>query len=78
MLYIGYNLVAFLINAFWISSLPHINKVAIIWSIADFDIIYITLLACSSPDYISPEFVFTRFINLTGCPDDVAWLLGLL
>jgi len=36
------------------------------------------VLACASPNYSTAEFVFTDFINETGWPDGIAWLLGLL
>lgn len=78
LIYIGYNLVAFLINAFLNSALPVITKAAFTWSIAGFVIISITVLACASPDYSSASFVFREFINETGWPDGIAWLLGLL
>ena len=58
--------------------LPYVNKAAISWSIAGFVIICITVLACASPDYASAHFVFAEFINETGWPDGIAWLLGLL
>ncbi|OQO05752.1 hypothetical protein B0A48_09846 [Cryoendolithus antarcticus] len=78
LIYIGYNLVAFLVNAFGNKVIPLVNKTAIIWSISGFVIISITVLACASPDYSSAKFVFTGFLNETGWPDGVAWLLGLL
>ncbi|KAL9077267.1 MAG: hypothetical protein Q9157_003458 [Trypethelium eluteriae] len=78
LIYIGYNIFAFLLNAFGNSILPYVNKVAITWSIAGFVIISITVLACSSPHYASGDFVFRDFINKTGWPDGIAWLLGLL
>lgn len=78
LIYLGYNLVATLLNAFGNSILPYVNKTAIIWSIAGFAIISITVLACASPDYNSGDLVFREFINTTGWPDGVAWLLGLL
>jgi len=58
--------------------LPLVTKSAFIWSILGFVIISITLLACASPNYSSSKFVFTEFINETGWPDGIAWLLGLL
>lgn len=58
--------------------LPIITKSAFIWSITGFVIISITLLACASPNYSSADFVFREFINETGWPDGIAWLLGLL
>jgi len=78
LIYIGYNLFAFLVNAFGNHILNTFNKAAITWSIAGFIIITITVLACSSGDYNSGQLVFGDFINETGWPDGVAWLLGLL
>ncbi|OJD30831.1 amino acid permease [Diplodia corticola] len=78
LIYIGYNVLAFCINAFANSSLPYVNKAAITWSIAGFAIICITILACASPNYSTGDFVFRKFINETGWPDGIAWLLGLL
>ncbi|OCK76420.1 amino acid permease [Lepidopterella palustris CBS 459.81] len=78
LIYIGYNIFGFLVNAFMNSSLPYVNKAAITWSIAGFAIISTTVLACASPNYSSGKFVFCEFINETGWPDGIAWLLGLL
>lgn len=78
LIYIGYNLVAFLINAFMTGALPLVTKSAFIWSILGFVVICITLLSTASPNYSSAEFVFTEFRNETGWPDGIAWLLGLL
>jgi choline transport protein len=78
LIYIGYNLIAFVINAFGNSVIPLVNKTAIIWSISGFAIISITVLACAAPEYNSAKLVFTDFRNETGWPDGVAWLLGLL
>jgi choline transport protein len=78
LIYIAYTIAAFLINAFMNDLLPHINRGAITWSIAGFVVICITILACASPNYSSGKFVFTDFINETGWPDGIAWLLGLL
>ncbi|KAK5712208.1 hypothetical protein LTR17_018021 [Elasticomyces elasticus] len=78
LIYIGYNLVAAVLNAFGNHMLPYINKTAIIWSISGFAIICITILACASPDYNSGDLVYRTFINETGWPGGVAWLLGLL
>jgi amino acid transporter len=58
--------------------LPYVNKFAFAWSLGGFTIICITVLACAAPDYAPADFVFTEFINETGWPDGVAWLLGLL
>jgi choline transport protein len=78
LIYIGYNLFAFFVNAVLSKALPIIDKAAFIWSISGFAIICITVLACASPNYESGNFVFRQFINQTGWPDGLAWLLGLL
>lgn len=78
LIYIFYNVIAFIINAFATDFLPHITKAAFIWSISGFAIICIALLACASPNYNNGDFVFRLFLNTTGWPDGVAWLLGLL
>ena len=78
LIYIGYNIIAMLLNAFGNSILPLVNKTAITWSITGFVVICITVLACASPDYNSGDFVYREFINTTGWPDGLAWLLGLL
>ena len=78
LIYIGYNIIAMLLNAFGNSILPLVNKTAIIWSITGFVVISITVLACASPNYSSGDFVYREFLNETGWPDGVAWMLGLL
>lgn len=78
LIYIAYTLVAFFLNAFTNSALPYITKASLIWSIAGFAMISITILACSHGNYNSGTLVFTEFDNATGWPDGVAWLLGLL
>ncbi|OCT46463.1 Choline transport protein [Cladophialophora carrionii] len=78
LIYIGYNLFAFAVNAFLTRLLPLVNKGALIWSLTGWLVISITVLACSSPDYQGGDFVYRTFINETGWPDGLAWLLGLL
>lgn len=78
LIYIGFTLLAFCINAFLNRLLPLINQTAFMWSLTGFVVISITLLACASPNYQSGHFVYGEFINETGWPDGLAWLLGLL
>jgi len=73
LIYIGYTAFAFLLNAFGNHILPYVNKAAFTWSIAGFTIICITVLACAAPNFSSPEFVFTEFLNTTGWPGE--WFL---
>lgn len=78
LIYMGYNLVAAVLNIFGNHLLPYVNKTAIIWSISGFAIICIVVLATATPNFNSGELVYARFINETGWPDGIAWLLGLL
>lgn len=78
LIYLAWTVIAFIVNAFLNRILPYLNRGAFIWSIGGFAIICITVLACASPDFASAEFVFTEFVNTTGWPDGISWLLGLL
>lgn len=78
LIYAAVTLISFVINAFMNRLLPYVNRMAFYWSVSGFVIICITALACASPNYASAEYVFTDFINETGWPDGVAWLIGLL
>ncbi|CAI6088268.1 unnamed protein product [Clonostachys chloroleuca] len=78
LIYLAITFIAFATNAFLHSILPRINGFALAWSLAGFLIISIAALARAAPDYATAEFVFATFINTTGWPDGVAWLLGLL
>ncbi|KAH6608253.1 amino acid permease [Trichoderma cornu-damae] len=76
LIYIGFTLASFVINAFLNSFLPLLYRGAFFWSIGGFVLVSITVLACASPDYNTAYFVFRQFINETGWPDGIAWLLG--
>ena len=78
LIYIVFNIGAFFVNAFGNAALPYIDRSAIFWSIGGFAITAITILATASPNYNSGDVVFREFINTTGWPDGLAWLLGLL
>jgi amino acid permease (GABA permease) len=78
LIYLGITFITFAINAFMHRLLPHVNGFALAWSIGGFFIISITVLACAAPDYATGEYVFATFLNETGWPDGIAWLLGLL
>jgi len=73
LIYCGYNLAAAILNAFGNHILPLVNKTAIIWSIAGFAIICITILSTASPDFNSGDLVYRQFINETGWPNGIAW-----
>ncbi|KAF4594931.1 amino acid permease [Ophiocordyceps camponoti-floridani] len=78
LIYTALTMLSFLVNAFLNSLLPLIYRGAFAWSIGGFVVACVVMLACSSPDFHSADFVFGQFINRTGWPDGVAWLLGLL
>ncbi|KAK4235170.1 amino acid/polyamine transporter I [Achaetomium macrosporum] len=78
LIYIGFTLFALVVNAFLTRLMPYFTKAAFIWSLLGFVVISITVLACASPNYQSGRFVYGNFLNETGWPDGVAWLLGLL
>ncbi|QRD87513.1 amino acid permease [Aspergillus flavus] len=64
LIYIGLTLGAFIINAALNSTLPAIYRGACTATTASLEITW--------------KFVFTNFVNTTGWPDGIAWLLGLL
>ncbi|KAJ2896712.1 Choline transport protein [Zalerion maritima] len=78
LIFIGFNLVALVINVFGTRLLPMFTKAAFLWSLGGFVVICITILACASPEYQSGAFVYGEFINDVGWPDGLAWMLGLL
>ena len=78
LIYLAVTILVFVVNAFGNRLLPHLNTFALAWSLGGFFIITITVLATAAPNYASGEYVFTTFVNTTGWPDGIAWLLGLL
>jgi choline transport protein len=78
LIYLGMTATSFAVNAYMQSLLPKVNAVALTWSLVGFLVVAITILACAAPDYATGEFVFAHWINETGWPDGIAWLLGLL
>lgn len=78
LIFLGITLLDFAVNAYMHTLLPRLNSVALAWSISGFVVISITILATAAPNYASAEYVFGTFLNTTGWPDGIAWLLGLL
>ncbi|GAA6040312.1 hypothetical protein JCM8097_009414 [Rhodosporidiobolus ruineniae] len=80
-IFCAYMALAASINIFLPRYLPQINSFAMFWSLTGGILIIITLLACSGArgNAFQPgSFVFGGWINETGWPDGVAWILGLL
>lgn len=76
--YIGYTVIACLLNLYAYRLLPYLNQAAILWSLAGVVVIAITCLAVAAPNFASGADVFGGFTNETGWPDGFAWCLGLL
>ncbi|TXT13498.1 hypothetical protein VHUM_00865 [Vanrija humicola] len=78
LIYTGYTLIAMAVNIWALPILPRLNQAAIFWSLIGAVVILITCLSRSAGNFASPKFVFTQFINETGWPNGIAWILGLL
>ncbi|KAF5023717.1 hypothetical protein F66182_4221 [Fusarium sp. NRRL 66182] len=78
LLFLLYTCLGFFSNVFLGSRLPFMTKVALVWSVCGLVATTITILAAGAPDFQPAAFVFGEFINSTGWPDGIAFLLGLL
>ncbi|BCS28444.1 uncharacterized protein APUU_70014S [Aspergillus puulaauensis] len=78
LLFLLYTVVGFFLNLFLGSGLPFMTKIALVWSVCGFLATAITVLATGAPDFQPASFVFGEFINSTGWPGGIAFLLGLL
>lgn len=78
LIYIAYSVLGFLINAFATPLLPLANKASFFWSMLGFVVISIVVLATAAPKFADAKWVFGNFLNETGWPNGIAWLLGLL
>lgn len=65
-MYIGWTLIAFLLNMFCVKLLPVLERGAFYWSIIGFFIIIFTILGCSSGNYQPAKAVFATWTNQTG------------
>ncbi|KHN94010.1 Amino acid/polyamine transporter I [Metarhizium album ARSEF 1941] len=78
LIYVGFALVALVINALLTRLLPYFTRAAFFWSMTGFVVVVITVLSCASPHFQPGDVVYGQFINNVGWPDGLAWLLGLL
>ncbi|WFD45008.1 hypothetical protein MPSI1_003684 [Malassezia psittaci] len=76
--YLAYSFLGFIINTFATLYLPMTNKASFYWSLAGITTIAVVILATAAPDFADAKWVFGGFINNTGWPNGLAWLLGLL
>lgn len=65
-MYVGWTLVAFILNMFCVKLLPFLERGALCWSLLGFAIIVITVLSCSSGHYQPAKNVFATWTNETG------------
>ncbi|SPO25462.1 related to GABA permease [Ustilago trichophora] len=79
-IYMGITVYCCLINIFGARLLNRMNQAALLWSVCGAVIVFVTCLAVPSAQghRASGKFVFTEFVNLTGWPDGVAWMIGLI
>ncbi|PWN34642.1 amino acid transporter [Meira miltonrushii] len=79
-IYMGFTLYAVIINIFGIKLLDKMNSAALFWSLIGCLVTFITLLASAGArgTLNDGKFIFTTFLNFTGWPNGVAWLIGLL
>lgn len=78
LLYLAFTLGAWALNTFAVRALPNVDRFAFWWSISGIITVIIVVLAVASPNYQSAKFVFATWINETGWPNGVAFILGLL
>ncbi|SAM82138.1 related to GABA permease [Ustilago bromivora] len=69
-----------LVNIFGVKLLDRMNQTALMWSFFGAVCVFVTCLAVPSAQghRSSASFVFTEFVNLTGWPDGIAWMIGLI
>ncbi|KAK8847719.1 hypothetical protein IAR55_005578 [Kwoniella newhampshirensis] len=78
LVYLAFTVGAFLLNTFAVRALPMVDRIALFWSLTGIVTVIIVVLSTSKGDYETGRFVFTTFVNETGWPGGVAFLLGLL
>lgn len=78
LIYIVYSVLGFLMNAFATPLLPLANKASFFWSMLGFVVICVVVLSTAAPKFADAKWVFGNFLNQTGWPNGIAWLLGLL
>lgn len=66
------------VNLFGTRYLPKITTFAFCWSICGVIMIIIVVLCTARHHYSSATLVFTGYINQSGWPRGIAWVLGLL
>ncbi|KAL1406913.1 hypothetical protein Q8F55_006325 [Vanrija albida] len=78
LLYVALAIIPFVLNTFFVRTLPAIDRIGGVWSIIGIVVVSITILACSKGNFQDAKFVFATFYNETGWPNGMAFILGLL
>ncbi|PWN22069.1 amino acid transporter [Microstroma glucosiphilum] len=80
LVYMGYTLYGAIVCCFGARIFDWMNRISMWSSDASAITIFLTLLACAASEHRlnSAAFTFGNHINITGWPDGVAWILGLL
>uniref|UniRef100_V5EKH9 Amino acid transporter n=2 Tax=Kalmanozyma brasiliensis (strain GHG001) TaxID=1365824 RepID=V5EKH9_KALBG len=78
--YMGLTIYCGIINIWGVCILNKMNQAALLWSIVGAVTVFIVCLTVPSTQghRSSASFIFTDFVNLTGWPDGIAWMLGLI
>ncbi|WOO84842.1 Choline transport protein [Vanrija pseudolonga] len=78
LIYILFPIAAFCLNTFGVKILPAVERSGFYWGISGIVVVSIVCLATASPNFRPAKEVFTEFTNVTGWPDGMAFLIGLL
>jgi choline transport protein len=78
LVYLAFTIGAYLLNTFAVRALPYVDRVALFWSLSGIVTVIIVVLSTAKGEYETGKFVFTTFVNETGWPGGVAFMLGLL
>ncbi|KAJ1026696.1 hypothetical protein NDA16_002294 [Ustilago loliicola] len=78
--YVALTAYCAVVNIFGVKLLDRMNQTALLWSLFGAVCVFVTCLAVPSAQghRSSASFVFTEFVNLTGWPDGIAWVIGLI
>ncbi len=79
-IYIAVTVYCGLVNILGARVLDNMNRAALFWSICGAVAIFVVCIAVPSAQghRSSASFIFTDFVNLTGWPDGIAWMIGLI
>lgn len=79
-IYMALTIYCGIVNIWGVPIINKMNQAALLWSVFGAVTVFVVCLAVPSAQghRSSASFIFTDFVNLTGWPDGIAWLMGLL